>query len=55
LDTFRDQFIWAIVHGIAMLAIERLLRAGHTDVEKVARYAIERARTGIAAPSANRA
>jgi AcrR family transcriptional regulator len=46
------QFIWAIVHGIAMLAIDRMLRAEHADVEKFARYAIARVRDGIAAPPA---
>ncbi|MEO8184913.1 MAG: TetR/AcrR family transcriptional regulator [Deltaproteobacteria bacterium] len=41
-------FIWALVHGISMLAIDGALREG-TDVEALTRYAIERMRTGIAA------
>jgi AcrR family transcriptional regulator len=40
-------FIWSLVHGIAMLAIDGAFRAG-TDVEALTRFAIERARTGIA-------
>jgi AcrR family transcriptional regulator len=38
------QYIWAIVHGIAMLAIDGLLRQ---PVEEVIRFANERMRTGI--------
>ena len=49
------QFIWAIVHGIAMLAIDRLPRSGHTDVDALAHYAIARVRTGIAARTVARA
>lgn len=41
-------FIWSLVHGIAMLAIDGAFRAG-TDVDALTRFAIERARTGIAA------
>ena len=40
-------FIWALVHGIAMLAIDGALES--TDIDALARFSIERARTGIAA------
>jgi len=40
-------FIWALVHGIAMLAIDGALHAG-TDIERLTRFSLERARTGIA-------
>jgi WHG domain-containing protein len=43
------EYIWAIVHGIAMLAIDRRLRAERSDVDALARYAVQRIRTGIAA------
>jgi AcrR family transcriptional regulator len=45
------RFIWAIVHGIAMLAIDGLLPPGRADVDALSRYAIQRVRTGIAAPA----
>jgi AcrR family transcriptional regulator len=41
------QYIWATVHGIAMLAIDGLLRQ---PVEDVIRFGIERIRTGIESP-----
>lgn len=41
------RFIWAIVHGIAMLAIDGLLPGD--DSAELTRFAIERLRTGIAA------
>jgi AcrR family transcriptional regulator len=41
-------FIWALVHGIAMLAIDGALHDG-TDIEALTRFSIERSRTGIAA------
>lgn len=41
------QFIWATVHGIAMLAIDGLLERQHTDVETLVRFANERIRAGI--------
>lgn len=40
-------FIWSLVHGIAMLAIDGAFRAG-TDVEALTHFAIERASAGIA-------
>jgi AcrR family transcriptional regulator len=42
-------FVWANVHGIAMLAIDRRLEHQHVDVEALTRFAIDRLRTGIAA------
>lgn len=42
------QFVWALVHGVAMLTIDRRLRSETGDVEALTRYAIERVRTGIA-------
>ena len=41
-------FIWANVHGIAMLALDRRLERQHTDGDALTRYAIDRLRTGIA-------
>jgi len=41
------RYIWAIVHGIARLAIDGQLRCSPADVEALTRYAINRARTGI--------
>jgi AcrR family transcriptional regulator len=41
------QFIWATVHGIAMLAIDRLLESQQTDVEELTRFANERLRIAI--------
>ena len=41
------QFIWATVHGIAMLAIDGLLERQQTDVEALVRFANERIRAGI--------
>jgi AcrR family transcriptional regulator len=46
------RYIWAVVHGIAMLAIDGQLRRQRADVELLARYAIARIRTGIAASAA---
>jgi len=46
------RFIWAIVHGIARLAIDGQLHASHAEAEALTRYAIERMRTGIAATTA---
>jgi AcrR family transcriptional regulator len=41
------QFIWATVHGIAMLAIDGLLERQQTDVETLVRFANERIRAAI--------
>jgi AcrR family transcriptional regulator len=47
------RFVWAIVHGIAMLAIDGQLERQRADAEMLTRYAVERLRTGIApAPDA---
>jgi len=45
------RFIWAIVHGIARLAIDCQLRGPHADAETLTRYAMDRVRTGIAPTS----
>jgi AcrR family transcriptional regulator len=42
------RFIWAMVHGIAMLAIDGSLQHQGADVKALTRYAVERVRTGIA-------
>jgi AcrR family transcriptional regulator len=44
------RFIWAMVHGIAMLAIDGRLPPAHDEVEALTRFATERVRTGIAVP-----
>jgi AcrR family transcriptional regulator len=41
-------FIWSMVHGIAMLAIDGRLQHQHGSVEELARFAMARTRTGIA-------
>jgi AcrR family transcriptional regulator len=45
-------FIWALVHGIAMLAIDGALPLQAAEVDALARFAMERMRTGIAEPDA---
>ena len=42
------RFVWAVVHGVAMLGIDGQLREPKA-VEELMRYALERLRTGIAA------
>jgi AcrR family transcriptional regulator len=42
------RFVWSVVHGVAMLAIDGQLREPG-NVEKLMRYALERLRTGIEA------
>lgn len=44
------QFIWAIVHGVAMLAINGQLGGSEDDVAQVVQYALRRLRTGIDGP-----
>ncbi len=44
------RYVWAVVHGVAMLAIDGQLQHQGADAEAVTRYAVERLRTGIAAP-----
>jgi AcrR family transcriptional regulator len=46
------RFIWAIVHGIARLAIDGQLHASSAETEALTRYAIGRVRTGIAPAAA---
>jgi hypothetical protein len=48
------RFVWAIVHGVAMLGIDGQLREPDA-VEGLMRYAIERMRTGIQAEAEHRA
>ena len=40
------RFVWAVVHGVAMLGIDGQLREPG-GVEELMRYALERLRTGI--------
>jgi AcrR family transcriptional regulator len=42
------QFVWAVVHGIAMLAIDGTLEHQGGNALALTRYAFERLRTGIA-------
>jgi len=42
-------YIWSIVHGIAMLAIDGHFQHHCTDVEDLVAFAVERIRTGTAA------
>jgi AcrR family transcriptional regulator len=42
------QFIWATVHGVAMLAIDGRLGQEQTDSRDVTRFAVDRLRTGLA-------
>jgi hypothetical protein len=43
------RFIWAVVHGVAMLAIDGQLPRNDTAAEDLMRYAADRVRSGIAA------
>ncbi|MCC6318307.1 MAG: TetR/AcrR family transcriptional regulator [Gemmatimonadaceae bacterium] len=45
------EYVWAVVHGVAMLAIDRQL-VNRPDVEAFTRYAISRLATGLASPEA---
>jgi len=47
------RFVWAVVHGVAMLGIDGQLREPGA-VEELMRYSIERLRTGIEAEHAGR-
>jgi hypothetical protein len=42
------RFVWAVVHGVAMLGIDGQLREPGA-VEELERYALDRLRTGISA------
>lgn len=42
------QYVWAVMHGVAMLAIDGLLRTS-AEVDALKRFASERLRTGIGA------
>lgn len=41
-------FVWAVVHGVAMLAIDGAIEHQGADPRALARYAVERLHTGIA-------
>ncbi|HEY6726004.1 MAG TPA: TetR/AcrR family transcriptional regulator [Polyangiaceae bacterium] len=41
-------FVWAVVHGVAMLAIDGSIEHQGADAKALARYAVERLHTGIA-------
>jgi len=43
------RFVWATVHGVAMLAIDGQLQHQRANVDDVVAYAVMRLRTGIAA------
>lgn len=49
-DDVRTQanFVWAVVHGVAMLAIDGNIEHQGADPKALARYAVERLHTGIA-------
>jgi hypothetical protein len=42
-------FVWAVVHGIAMLAIDGNLKERGADLGALTRYSLERLRSGISA------
>ena len=42
------RYIWAIVHGLAMLAIDGQLPPEHGDIDTLTRFSLERLRTGVA-------
>jgi AcrR family transcriptional regulator len=42
------QFVWATVHGVAMLAVDGQLQNQGAKVDEVVAYAVDRIRTGIA-------
>ena len=41
-------YVWSVVHGVAMLAIDGILRTP-AEIEMLTQFAIERLRTGIGA------
>jgi AcrR family transcriptional regulator len=43
------RFIWSMMHGIAMLTIDGRLRHQGSDPDELARFAVERVRSGIGA------
>jgi hypothetical protein len=47
------RYVWALVHGVAMLGLDGQLPEPGA-VEELMRYAFERLRTGIAAPTDGR-
>jgi AcrR family transcriptional regulator len=47
------QYIWAVVHGVAMLAIDGQIEHQGASVEGLTRFALERLRTGTAPTQIN--
>lgn len=47
------RFVWAVVHGVAMMFIDGQLRE-QGEIDRLSEYAIERLRTGIGAASEDR-
>ena len=43
-------YVWSVVHGVAMLAIDGILRSP-ADVEALTAFAIARLQTGVSAPA----
>ena len=41
------RYIWSIVHGISMLALDDRLRSSRDEVDDLVRFAVERIRGGI--------
>jgi AcrR family transcriptional regulator len=48
-------FVWALVHGVAMLAIDGQLPPDRVDVEALCRFAFARLRSGVAPDAASAA
>jgi AcrR family transcriptional regulator len=44
------RYIWSIVHGISMLALDGRLRADRSEIDALVTFAVERIRGGIAPP-----
>lgn len=47
------RYIWALVHGLAMLAIDGQLQHQGADVDAITKFALERLRTGTAPATAS--
>jgi hypothetical protein len=45
------RYIWAVVHGIAMLVIDGQLHGPDVDPETLTRFAIQRLREGFSIPN----
>ncbi len=44
------RFVWAVVHGVAMLVIDGLLPPDRVDIDALSRYAVSRVGDGIQRP-----